>query len=252
MKKITLSLCIILSTFLVNAQSTLKSLTYSADATFASGMFAPSISASKNFSLKKSRSTKFQVGLGARLTHYAGSKDLEYFTAPAILTSGKTGPSVFFADPIESNIDTFNYSKTAINSLNLDIILNYRISRKLSAEFNIDAIGFSFGGDKTGTLKNGAAANNTATAKPTSINALLISDNDRGSLNSQLVLIYKLNKSLALKGGAGFLFTEYTNSKNTVVNNAAALNDRFRNKSLGLVLGANYQFNNTKTKVITK
>jgi hypothetical protein len=42
------------------------------------------------------RKKNFKLGLGARLTSSFGGSSLEYITAPAILTSGQTGPGVFF------------------------------------------------------------------------------------------------------------------------------------------------------------
>jgi hypothetical protein len=236
------------------AQSTLKTLTYSVDATIGSGVVAPSVAATKYFSLKKAKQTKFSLGLGARFTQVIGSSSLEYNTAPAILTSGKKGPAVFFANQIPSNIDTFVYSKTSVSALNLMLAFNYNISRKIAIEFNIDAVGFSFGKEQLGTLQNPAFIGaNTAKAKPTAINALLVSDNDLGTLNSQMILKYRINKNFQAKVGAGFLFTEYTNNVNNIVNNPLALNDRFRNKNLGIILGIGYSFNkNPKTSVIKK
>ncbi|TAG98303.1 MAG: hypothetical protein EAZ17_09355, partial [Sphingobacteriales bacterium] len=63
---------------------------------------------------------KRRLGLGAglRLTNYFGSN--KYFTtAPAKLTSGQTGPGVFFADNIEENIDSVLFKNAQVNSLNL-------------------------------------------------------------------------------------------------------------------------------------
>ena len=46
---------------------------------------------------------KLGLGAGVRLTNYFGFN--KYFTtAPAELTSGKTGPGVFFSENIEENI----------------------------------------------------------------------------------------------------------------------------------------------------
>jgi hypothetical protein len=59
------------------------------------------------------------------------------------------------------------------------------------------------------------------------LNALLISDNDRGSLNSELYGRYWLTDKIGLRAGASFQFTEYTTNRKLTFEN-----DRFRNKIL--------------------
>jgi hypothetical protein len=242
MKKLVLLIATFVYTVNLNAQSTLKTLTYGLDATIGAGIIAPSLQVSKNFSLKKAVKTKFGIGFGVRYTMVRGSNSLEYITAPAILTTGKKGPGVFFADQIPTNMDTFSYAKTSANALNLMLAFRYRLARKIAIEFNIDAIGFSYGKEQVGTLKNPNTTFPIVKAKPTSINALLIGDNDLGTLNSQFNFQYAVNPKITAKAGVGFVFTEYTNDTNLVVNNAAALNDRFRNKSLGFLFGVQYNF----------
>ena len=105
--------------------------------------------------------------------------------------------------------------------------------------FNIDAIGFSFGKSTTGNYINGAQGS-VESSQPTAFNVLLISDNDRGSLNSAFFGRYLLNKKWGIKGGVQFLFTEYTTD--TEVQQFPEPNDRFRNKSLMFMLGASYKF----------
>jgi len=87
--------------------------------------------------------------------------------------------------------------------------------------------------------KSGNYINGTQTAvensKPTAFNVLLISDNDRGSLNSELYGKYYLNDTWGIKLGVQFLFTEYTTD--TEVQQFPEPNDRFRNKSLLLAFG---------------
>ena len=76
-------------------------------------------------------------------------------------------------------------------------------------------------------------------AKPTSFNILLISDNDRGSLNSELYGKYYWNEKWGVKLAAQFLFTEYTTD--TEVQQFPEPNDRFRNKSLLIAAGISYK-----------
>ena len=76
-------------------------------------------------------------------------------------------------------------------------------------------------------------------ASPTPFNILLVSDNDRGSLNSEFYGKYLLNEKWAVKLGAQFLFTEYTTQ--TKVQQFPQANDRFRNKPLLLCVGVRYK-----------
>jgi hypothetical protein len=180
---------------------------------------------------------KFKIGYGLRFTTYTGNK-LNYITAPAKLTSGKTGPSVLFSEINAANYDTLYVAKAQHNSLNASINLQYSLSKNVEIGFNIDALGVSFGAQQTGKFISTARPANISesqTAKPTTFNALLISDNDLGMLNSELYAKYWLTSKLAIKGGLGFLFTEYTTTNKLVLNN-----DRWRNKSLMPMIGISY------------
>jgi hypothetical protein len=106
--------------------------------------------------------------------------------------------------------------------------------------FNIDAIGFSFGGEQTGTFRalqsDEAALHNTRqSAKPTSVNVLLSSDNDIGSLNSEFFLRYWVKPAWGIKVGYTFLFAEYTTNRELTYDN-----DRFRNKAGMFMVGFTY------------
>jgi long-subunit fatty acid transport protein len=171
---------------------------------------------------------KLGIGIGGRFTSYLAANQY-YVTAPAKLTSGSTSPLIIFQDNITANIDTFLIKSPQVNSLNLSINIDYQLSKKFSAGFNIDAIGFSFGGSRNGNYINGSTGK-MASATPTLFNILLVSDNDRGTLNSEFFVKYSLNDQWSLKLGAQFLFTEYTTS--TKVQQFPEANDRFRNKSL--------------------
>lgn len=182
---------------------------------------------------------KLQLGVGVRLTNSFGT-DQYFTTANALLTSGKTGPGVLFTEDIQANVDSFFIGKPQINALNISFNSEYAFSKKLSIGFNIDLIGFSFGASKTGTYINNGNTSLVG-AKPTSFNLLLISDNDKGSLNSEIFARYKLNSKWSLRGGAAFLFNEYTT--NTAVQQLNGINnDRFRTKTLNAMIGISYQF----------
>ncbi|WP_428656950.1 hypothetical protein [Runella sp.] len=172
---------------------------------------------------------RFKVGWGVRLTSFVG-KNRDYTTAPARLTSGQVGPQVLFVENVLSNIDTLRLAHSQTNALNLVINLEYSF-RKLDVGFNIDAVGVTFGGEQTGTFiakSTGSRFHNTQqSAKPTSFNLLLVSDNDLGSLNSELYARYWLTPKTAIRIGGSFQFTEYTASQKLTFEN-----DRFRNKIL--------------------
>ncbi|MCK6616180.1 MAG: hypothetical protein L6Q51_00885 [Cyclobacteriaceae bacterium] len=176
---------------------------------------------------------KFAVGLGARFTSYFGTNQY-YRTAPAKLTTGSTGPLVIFNEDIPENIDTVLIPNPQVNSLNVFINLRYALNKKIQVGFNIDAIGFSFGGTTQGTYLNFPTGNST-TASPATFNLLLISDNDKGSLNSELYLKYLFSERWFAKAAAQFHFTEYITE--TEVQQFPEPNDRFRNKALMFAAG---------------
>ncbi len=181
----------------------------------------------------------FEIGAGLRVISYFSESNY-FISAPATITSGKTGPAVFFIENIKANIDSLLVPSSQLNAVNLSANFGYHISQKFYAGFNIDFIGFSFGAKKNVNYINGTTAVNS-TAKPTAFNLLLISDNDIGTLNSEFFAGYKVNQKWLLKAGYQFLFTEYRTS--TKVQQVPEPNDRFRNKVSAFLLGARYQLN---------
>jgi hypothetical protein len=188
---------------------------------------------------------KFRLGPGVRFSvQHSGPQ--EYLTAPARLTSGQAGPQVIFTAVIPANYDTLRLSNTQVNSLNLSLNFQYDLGPKLTVGFNIDAIGISLGAVQDGgTFAPGEAARaqgKTAFAwigaEPTRINGLLVSDNDRGTLNSELYAAWHLSDNLFVKSGASFGFTEYRTATGVGVDG----NDRFRNKALMGMIGLGYAF----------
>jgi hypothetical protein len=185
------------------------------------------------------KNKRFSIGYGVRFNSSFG-RNTDFTTAPAKLTSGKTGIGVIFSETILENLDTISMDKYLVNSLNLAIHLNYQLNPKLMIEFNIDALGLSFGAEqmaKYNSSKRLASPNQEIdqNAKPTSFNVLLTSENDIGSLNSEILLKYWFSQKWALKAGATFIFTEYTTNNDLYLNN-----DRFRNKSLQGMIGISY------------
>ncbi len=204
-----------------------KSSTNSIDLGLAFGSSQGTFTGDYIHNWRPGKKQKFEVGIGGRLTTYVGSNQY-YSTAPADITSGSTGPGVFFKENIVANMDTFLIAKPRVLAVNAMINLAYRLSEKFTLGFNIDVIGFSVGSEKTGNYINGSQGQIT-TGKPSPFNLLLVSDNDLGSLNSEFYGKYKVNEKLSVKAGFQFLFTEYTTS--TEVQQFPEPNDRFRNKS---------------------
>ena len=207
------------------------------DVDLGAGNYRGTLSASFLHDWKFGSKQRFGVGLGIRFTSFLGA-NVYYVTAPANLTSGSTGPLIFFKENITENIDSLLVKSPQVNALNLMINFDYLINSKWMVGFNIDAIGFSFGRNTKANYMNGASGKNT-TADPTPFNILLISDNDQGTLNSELYGRYFLNDRWALKTGLQFLFTEYTTV--TKVQQFPEENDRFRNKSLMFSVGVSYK-----------
>lgn len=206
---------------------------------FGSSNFSASVAYQHLWKLGKKH--KFGIGAGARLTSYFGSN--QYFTtAPAKLTSGKKGPGVFFADDIVANIDSVLFKKAQLNALNLSINFTYNVYKKITLGFNIDAAGFTFGGKQNGSYLANNGAGSATTAKPTSFNLLLISDNDLGSLNSEFYGQYQINNKWGVKAGFQFLFTEYTTATKVQTTPDGQKNDRFRFKSSALSIGVTHNF----------
>jgi hypothetical protein len=216
-------------------QSKTKSIDFGVGVAKYQGTFSAAYVHDWNLGKKK----KIIIGLGGRLTGYAGANQY-YSTAPAKLTSGKSGPGVFFIENIEENIDTFLIAKPRVVALNAMINLGYHVTEKLVLGFNIDAIGFSFGNKPRGNYINGSQGQNVE-SKPTAFNLLLVSDNDLGSLNSEFYGKYKLNDKISVKAAFQFLFTEYTTE--TPVQQFPEPNDRFRNKSSMFSAGISFNLN---------
>jgi hypothetical protein len=195
--------------------------------------FMINIDASKVYGVTKNK--KFRIGYGIR---YSGviSKNQEFVTAPANITSGQTGLGVLFAENKKENFDTLSFADTQTNAINVAIYLQYAFNKKWDIGFNIDAIGFSFGGKQIGIFEaNGLKT--TQNASPTAFNLLLISDNDLGSLNSEIYARYWLTEKWAVKAGFSFMFTEYKTDKKLTFDN-----DRFRNKALLFEVGGHLKF----------
>lgn len=213
-----------------------------ADVSFGIGVSQATGSLSYVHNWKVGKRKRWELGLGARYTGYFGNNRF-FRTAPAKLTSGKTDPTVLFTEDIEPNIDSVLFPRAQVNSFNISLNFGYNFSKKFSAGLNIDLVGFSVGGKQSGTYYGNNFATGVAVkAKPTGFNLLLISDNDRGSLNSELFGRYKWNDSWGVKLGIQFYFAEYTTDTRVQTTPGGDVNDRFRKKMLGAGIGVTYNF----------
>jgi hypothetical protein len=193
------------------------------------------LSAKQLFGIGAAR--RFKIGYGLRLNHNFGSNG-KFLTAPAILTTGKTGPIVFFDGyKIANNIDTLNTSAYNVTSLNIPVYFEYAITNKLDLGFNIDVVGLSVGNSLSNykSVHSTAANSGSIKAKATTVNALLVGDNDLGSLNSEILARYHLNHKIAITGGLSFAFAEFTTERKLYLEN-----DRFRQKQLMGMVGISY------------
>lgn len=183
--------------------------------------------------------SKLWLGVGVRATSQWGS-DQGYTTAPAHLTTGQEGPQVIFAEDKKENIDDLRFRSTQVTSVNLVFQILYQLNSHWEIGTNIDVIGGSFGKKQKGRYKpksDDASFPDEVSARPTPVNLLLISDNDRGSLNSEFYALRHLGDGWGLKIAANFAFTEYTTSQRLRKDN-----DRFRKKTLLPSLGITKDF----------
>jgi hypothetical protein len=135
-------------------------------------------------------------------------------------------------------LDTLYVSNSSVGSLNAAIYLEYKSTDRISVQFNIDAVGFSFGADRSGrfeALSQGAVIS-VEQAKVTPLNLLLTGDYDIGRLNSEFSLNILLTEKLSIRPGVSFVFTEFTTYQKLEFNN-----DRFRHKSLMPMIGGRYR-----------
>jgi hypothetical protein len=185
---------------------------------------------------------RFKVGYGLRLTSYFNAQ-ADYVTAPAKYTSGKESLGALFSENRTANFDTVRFTLAQVNFLNAAVYLTYTppvLKDRLDIGMNIDVLGISIGQQQGGTYKTGIF-NSAVKGTPTFINLLLISDSDRGSLNSEWYLRYWISARWAVKAGYEFLFTEYTLDRAVQqIPNSNDTNDRFRNKSSMLLLGLTF------------
>jgi len=186
---------------------------------------------------------RLKIGYGLRFTSYVGANKW-YTTAPSKYTSTRQDPLTIFSETIENNIDTIALVTPQVNMMNLSIHIEYNVWRFFDLGMNIDAIGFSFGGKQKVNVLSSSFDGGQApvtTARPTSFNLLLTSDNDIGSLNSEFFVRYWISPKFGIRAGYSFLFTEYRTENKLSFDNKRIENDRYRLKTSMFLLAFTYK-----------
>ncbi|MCX6218057.1 hypothetical protein [Spirosoma sp.] len=186
----------------------------------------------------------FSLGWTARLGAFYGD-NLNYYTAPAGLTRGKSGLGAIGAPLIVNNIDTVRYDYITNTSLNIGIRAQLNLG-KLEIGGSADLLGIAFGKSRlgryissTGQYKvyssTGAdsttayfkGANTFQKSRPSALNVRLLGDNDRGTLATEIYARYRVSQRMGIKLGYQWLTTETTVSNRDII----ADNNRFRNRA---------------------
>lgn len=167
------------------------------------------------------RNQAWRVSYGVRLSSYFG-KNVNHFSAPP----------EFYND--EATRDTVWVENPQMNNLALFIGAAYVIKERVEIGFNIDAVGYTFGGDKAATyIGNGNET--TTTVNPGSLTALLIGPNDIGMVRSDFYVGYKFSEQWKVKLGYNLTFTEYRTPTELQVGNT-----RYRGTGTMVLLGVTY------------
>lgn len=214
------------------------------DLTATVGSAQGSVAASYVYNWKLGANKKFEIGIGGRWTTYFGTKK-DFLTAgPAKYTRSFTAPFlIFFAGQEENNFDTLVVQRPLTSSLNATINLGYSISSKWYVGFNIDAIGFTFGRKSSSIFTSNGITKTDPDSKPSAFNVLLTGDHDKGSLNSEFLLRYKVAPRWSIKAVYQFVFVEYQSKTVQQTFSDGKKNDLFRNKANNLGIGVSYFLN---------
>ena len=167
----------------------------------------------------------FSIGTGLRFGGFS-AKDIYFTSAPSSLYKTNSADSILAPAP-------------AIYSVNAFLNLNYQITSKIQAGFDIDLIGLSFGPNGSPTFISNGQSQITK-VNPTPINLLLINANNRGSLLSNIYVRYQITNRW---GGRISYQKSYTEiSTEQLLQTIPEDNKRFRYVT-GLVgLGVSYHF----------
>jgi hypothetical protein len=183
------------------------------------------------------------LGWTARLGAFYGD-NLNYYTAPARLTRGKTGFDALSGPLIVNNIDTVRYDYVTMTSLNVGIRAQLNLG-PVEIGASADLIGFTFGKSRTGRYQSSKGqfrlysvsgadsttayfqgVNTFQSSRPSAFNLRLLGDNDMGTLSTEVYARVRISQRIGVKLGYQWLTTETIVSNRDIV----ADNDRFRNR----------------------
>lgn len=161
---------------------------------------------------------KLNMSLGLRNTFFF-SRIASFMTAePKDLRDGR-----------KETVRSTEFFLSATNAL---VQVNYQLLDSMFLGFNIDLFGVSFGNSTK--LSDEVSS---SSANPSQFNLLIFDNYDRGSLNSQFLVVYNLDSSYRISFGLAHQFVEYQSS-----NKFAFDNRRFRLKDNSFVLVVSKNF----------
>ena len=169
------------------------------------------------------KSQKLRLSYGFRLTGYSGP-EREFYSAPIEYYM------------IEEETDTLTISDPGMSNLALYIGATYRVGTKWEFGFNIDALGYTFGGDRDGVFTGNNGETINATVNPNQVTALLVGANDIGMIKAEFFAAYQFNDRMTLRAGFNNNFIEYKTATEL-----QAGNTRFRADPTAYFVGFRYK-----------
>ena len=201
---------------------------------------APSIAYYQLLNVGKKR--LFSFGYTFRFGTFYG-QNLDYTTAPARLTRGKSGLGSLGTSLVPANIDTVSFTNVSMTNLNVGLRAQVQLG-PVQLGVSADILGLGFGRRRTGRyqsstgmFKNGTDSlaievpfkgeNVNQSASPTNANVRLLGDNNIGTLSSEVYARIMVAQRVGIKVGYQWLTTEMSVSNRDVVAN----NNRCRNRT---------------------
>lgn len=195
----------------------------------------------------------FFVGWTGRLAVVSGN-DPDYYTAPARLTRGQSGPGSLFSPILVPNIDTVRFRHVSQTSLNVGIRAEIHLGR-VEVGASVDLLGLvllrqvrtGLVHSSTGlfTVQDSAGhvlqkpfrgADAYQSSTPARFNVRLLGDNDRGMLTTEIYVRVRFSRYASLKTG-------YQNQSMEIIianSDTVAGNNRFRNRAGLFYLGLTF------------
>lgn len=166
---------------------------------------------------------QWRLSYGLRFTSFSSNKAMEFYSAPIDYYL------------IEEKTDTLTVGSPSQSNIALYLGATYRIKDKLELGFNIDALGYTFGGDAAATFKGGNQTLPT-TVSPNQMTALLMGANDIGMIKAEFFVGYQLKENWMIRLGFNNNFVEYVTSTELQPGNT-----RFRGDPTAGFLAIRYQ-----------